>query len=170
MTDKLLPCREAFEKWAKENRYNLSNGGYNEAAWQGWFMGWKTGLQVNYPEFEGIKNHSGDSNDMVDKRLRDALEWIAHDPCPDIPYSEIAKQALATDKTERMMIPCGCGNITCPYCNPVPANMHNPQRGYYGFTPDQGWQCPVCKAVYAPITPGCFNCNRRKVTITEQEK
>ncbi len=21
------------------------------------------------------------------------------------------------------MIPCGCGNLTCPYCNPVPANM-----------------------------------------------
>jgi len=29
----------------------------------------------------------------------------------------------------------------------------------FSVTP-KGWQCPVCKAVWAPHWPGCSNCNR----------
>lgn len=28
------------------------------------------------------------------------------------------------------------------------------------FAASQGWQCPVCKYVYSPMTPGCYHCNR----------
>lgn len=24
----------------------------------------------------------------------------------------------------------------------------------------QGWQCPVCKGIYAPTVPGCMKCNK----------
>lgn len=27
--------------------------------------------------------------------------------------------------------------------------------------PLQGWQCPVCKRVYSPITPTCYHCNKQ---------
>jgi len=26
----------------------------------------------------------------------------------------------------------------------------------------QGWQCPVCKKVYAPSTPMCFDCPQKE--------
>ena len=28
----------------------------------------------------------------------------------------------------------------------------------------QGWQCPICGAVYSPITTACMNCTGRKVS------
>ena len=35
-----------------------------------------------------------------------------------------------------------------------------------GFAP-QGWQCPVCGAVYSPMTMQCFNCTGwKKVSTT----
>lgn len=30
--------------------------------------------------------------------------------------------------------------------------------------PQQGWQCPICSAVYAPFVPQCFSC--KPVTTT----
>ena len=32
-----------------------------------------------------------------------------------------------------------------------------------GFA-QQGWQCPVCGAVYSPLTMQCFNCTGLKIT------
>ena len=37
-----------------------------------------------------------------------------------------------------------------------------------GFAP-QGWQCPVCGAVYSPMTMQCFNCTGWKVSNTVSE-
>ena len=31
----------------------------------------------------------------------------------------------------------------------------------------QGWQCPICKRVYSPITPWCYFCgNEQTITTT----
>ena len=30
----------------------------------------------------------------------------------------------------------------------------------------QGWQCPVCGAVYSPTTPMCYNCTGKTATTT----
>lgn len=30
----------------------------------------------------------------------------------------------------------------------------------------QGWQCPLCKKIYAPHIPECYSCNNRESTIT----
>ena len=30
----------------------------------------------------------------------------------------------------------------------------------------QGWQCPICKRVYSPFTPCCFNCGAEGRTYT----
>lgn len=31
----------------------------------------------------------------------------------------------------------------------------------------QGWQCPICKRVYSPMTPMCFTCGgEQKTTAT----
>ena len=30
----------------------------------------------------------------------------------------------------------------------------------------QGWQCPVCKRVYSPMTPMCYSCGNFRETIT----
>lgn len=30
----------------------------------------------------------------------------------------------------------------------------------------QGWQCPICKRVYSPMTPMCYYCGDNSVTIT----
>lgn len=35
-----------------------------------------------------------------------------------------------------------------------------------GFAP-QGWQCPVCGAVYSPMTMQCFNCTGWKTSNKE---
>lgn len=35
-----------------------------------------------------------------------------------------------------------------------------------GFAP-QGWQCPVCRAVYSPMMTMCFNCTGKTVTTTK---
>lgn len=32
-----------------------------------------------------------------------------------------------------------------------------------GFGVQQGWQCPICKRVYAPFVSECFNCGRVNV-------
>lgn len=32
-----------------------------------------------------------------------------------------------------------------------------------GFAP-QGWQCPICGAVYSPMTMQCFNCTGWKIS------
>lgn len=37
------------------------------------------------------------------------------------------------------------------------------------FNP-QGWQCPVCGAVYSPMTPACFNCTGWKVSNRNDTK
>ena len=28
----------------------------------------------------------------------------------------------------------------------------------------QGWQCPICKRVYSPLTPVCMYCSNKEVT------
>ena len=38
----------------------------------------------------------------------------------------------------------------------------------YNFAP-QGWQCPICKRVYSPFTPCCFNCGAEAVTKTSTD-
>ena len=31
----------------------------------------------------------------------------------------------------------------------------------------QGWQCPICKRVYSPMTPSCYFCpEKMDITIT----
>ncbi len=30
----------------------------------------------------------------------------------------------------------------------------------------QGWQCPICKRVYSPITPMCYYCGQGSNTST----
>ena len=35
----------------------------------------------------------------------------------------------------------------------------------YSFAP-QGWQCPICKRVYSPLTPVCFYCGGESKTWT----
>lgn len=35
----------------------------------------------------------------------------------------------------------------------------------YSFAP-QGWQCPICKRVYSPMTPMCYSCGNFRETIT----
>lgn len=35
------------------------------------------------------------------------------------------------------------------------------------FAP-QGWQCPVCGAVYSPMTMACMNCTGWKVSINTE--
>lgn len=32
--------------------------------------------------------------------------------------------------------------------------------------PNQGWQCPVCKTVWSPGTPQCYNCQPAQVTCS----
>ena len=34
----------------------------------------------------------------------------------------------------------------------------------YSFAP-QGWQCPICKRVYSPMTPCCFSCGGERTTF-----
>lgn len=34
------------------------------------------------------------------------------------------------------------------------------------FIVQQGWQCPICKRVYSPFTPCCFNCGGNTVITT----
>lgn len=34
----------------------------------------------------------------------------------------------------------------------------------------QGWQCPVCKAVYAPSMPTCMHCGPKKTETTAGTK
>lgn len=34
----------------------------------------------------------------------------------------------------------------------------------------QGWQCPICGAVYSPTTVQCFNCTGRTKTYTVSNK
>ncbi len=35
-----------------------------------------------------------------------------------------------------------------------------------GTFPQQGWQCPVCKSVFAPFVPQCFCCGPGKSATT----
>lgn len=30
----------------------------------------------------------------------------------------------------------------------------------------QGWQCPICKRVYAPFIPCCYHCGNEKIITT----
>ena len=34
----------------------------------------------------------------------------------------------------------------------------------------QGWQCPVCKAVFSPFTPICYNCRGTKTSYSTNSK
>lgn len=36
----------------------------------------------------------------------------------------------------------------------------------YNFA-QPGWQCPICKRVYSPFTPCCFNCGAEDITRTD---
>lgn len=36
---------------------------------------------------------------------------------------------------------------------------------FVGFTP-QGWQCPICGAVWSPSTMMCYNCTGKKTSFT----
>lgn len=40
------------------------------------------------------------------------------------------------------------------------------------FGAPQGWQCPICKRVYSPLTPMCYYCGNGsfKLDITYAEK
>lgn len=40
---------------------------------------------------------------------------------------------------------------------------------FQGFA-QQGWQCPVCGAVYSPTTPMCWNCTGRKQTVVYTDR
>lgn len=40
---------------------------------------------------------------------------------------------------------------------------------FEGFA-QQGWQCPVCGAVYSPTTPMCYNCTGKYKTYTFSTK
>ena len=35
---------------------------------------------------------------------------------------------------------------------------------------EQGWQCPICKRVYAPSVPMCFYCGNTRITTTSDTK
>jgi len=35
---------------------------------------------------------------------------------------------------------------------------------------EQGWQCPICKRVYAPSVPMCFYCGNTRITTTSNTK
>lgn len=37
-----------------------------------------------------------------------------------------------------------------------------------GFGVPQGWQCPICKRVYAPFVSECFNCGRSDVVVNTE--
>ena len=37
------------------------------------------------------------------------------------------------------------------------------------FAVQQGWQCPLCKRVYAPFIPCCFHCGEEGMTKTNTE-
>ena len=32
----------------------------------------------------------------------------------------------------------------------------------------QGWQCPICKRIYSPLTPSCFWCGNEQIITTTQ--
>ena len=36
---------------------------------------------------------------------------------------------------------------------------------FEGFAP-QGWQCPICKRVYSPMTPTCWYCGNYTTTTS----
>ena len=38
----------------------------------------------------------------------------------------------------------------------------------YSFA-QQGWQCPICRRVYSPLTPVCFYCGGESKTWTSTE-
>lgn len=38
----------------------------------------------------------------------------------------------------------------------------------FGFFVQQGWQCPVCGAVYSPTTLACFNCTGWRISNTNK--
>lgn len=37
-----------------------------------------------------------------------------------------------------------------------------------GFGVPQGWQCPICKRVYAPFVSECTNCGRVNVVVNTE--
>lgn len=45
-------------------------------------------------------------------------------------------------------------NYPIPNTNPIPRGIYNAP------IVNQGWQCPICKHVYAPNFPSCTNCNK----------
>jgi len=58
------------------------------------------------------------------------------------------------------------GDYYCPICGSAYCHGHYPPvlcgvYGYYnrvfGETIPQGWQCPICKKVYAPSVTECNN-------------
>lgn len=36
----------------------------------------------------------------------------------------------------------------------------------YSEYAQQGWQCPICKRVYSPMTPMCYSCGGEQKTVT----
>lgn len=51
----------------------------------------------------------------------------------------------------------------CPLCTP---EFFKPIQWHYSIPPQSngGWVCPKCGGVFAPTTPGCFNCVPNKDT------
>ena len=39
---------------------------------------------------------------------------------------------------------------------------------FQGFA-QQGWQCPICKRVYSPMTPMCWYCGGNVATTTSTQ-
>jgi len=37
---------------------------------------------------------------------------------------------------------------------------------YFERFAQQGWQCPICRRVYAPNTPMCYYCGNEQITTT----
>lgn len=44
--------------------------------------------------------------------------------------------------------------------------MWNEMGSSYETFTAQGWQCPVCKRVYAPYTPWCYFCGQEETKTT----
>lgn len=67
---------------------------------------------------------------------------------------------------------CGCGQVGCSAQRPLTASPGKPVVGSVqlpiaGPMIPTGWQCPVCRAVYAPSILQCLSCGSAKAARAE---